>query len=51
MNERARVALVYTVFGAMAFSQSRNPHHLGYLAMGVLLGTALVIPASRSSRP
>jgi hypothetical protein len=44
----AVVAVIYTAFGVVAFSQSHNPHHLGPLAMGVLLGAALAIP--RSSR-
>ena len=39
----ALVAIVYTVFGVMAFSRSHNPHHLGSLAMGVLLAAALAI--------
>jgi hypothetical protein len=34
----AVVAVIYTAFGVMAFSRSHNPHHLGPLAMGVLLG-------------
>lgn len=43
----AVIAVIYTVFGVMAFSRSHNPHHLGPLAMGVLLGAALAIPRSR----
>lgn len=43
----AVVALIYITFGVIAFSRSHNPHHLGPLAMGVLLGAALVIPYSR----
>jgi uncharacterized membrane protein YoaK (UPF0700 family) len=43
------VALIYTVFGVMAFSRSHSPHHLGYLVMGLLLGTALAIPRSERS--
>ena len=39
----ALVAIVYTVFGVMAFSRSHNPHHLGSLAMGALLAAALAI--------
>ena len=43
------IAVIYTVFGVMAFSTSRshNPHHLAPVAMGVLLGAAVVIPRSR----
>jgi DNA-binding LytR/AlgR family response regulator len=43
------VAVIYAAFGVMAFSRSHNPHHLGALAMGVLLGTALAISRSRRS--
>jgi hypothetical protein len=43
------VAMIYTAFGVMAFSRSHNPHHLGPLAMGVLLGAALAIPGSKRS--
>lgn len=45
----AFVAAIYTVFGVMAFARSHNPHHLGPLLMGVLLGAALAIPGSRRS--
>lgn len=45
----AVVAVIYTAFGIMAFSRSHNPHHLGPLAMGLLLGAALAIPRSRTS--
>ena len=45
----AVVAVIYTTFGIMAFSWSHNPHHLGPLAMGVLLGAALAIPRSKRS--
>src|SRR2546428_8085398 len=37
----AVIAMMYTAFGVMAFSRSHNPHHLGPIAMGVLLGAAL----------
>jgi hypothetical protein len=40
----AIVAVIYIVFGVMSFSRSHNAHHLGMLAMGVLLGAALAIP-------
>jgi hypothetical protein len=43
----AIVAVIYTAFGVMSFSQSHNPHHLGSLAMGMLLGAALAIPRSK----
>jgi hypothetical protein len=45
----AVVAVIYTAFGVMAFSRSHNPHHLGPLVMGVLLGAALAIPRSKRS--
>ncbi len=45
----AIVAVSYTAFGILAFSRSHNPHHLGPLAMGVLLGAALAIPRARRS--
>jgi lipoprotein signal peptidase len=45
----AVIALIYTAFGVLAFSRSHNPHHLGALAMGVLLGAALAMPPSRRS--
>lgn len=40
----AVVALIYIAFGVMAFSRSHNPHHLGPIAMGLLLAAALMIP-------
>ena len=43
----AIIALVYTVFGVIAFSRSHSPHHLGPLAIGVLLAAALAIPRPR----
>jgi hypothetical protein len=43
----AVVAMVYTTFGIISFSRSVNPHHLGPLAAGVLLGAALVVPRSK----
>jgi hypothetical protein len=43
----AVIAVIYTAFGVMAFSRSHNPHHLGPLAMGVLLAAALAIPRSK----
>jgi hypothetical protein len=39
----AVIAVIYTAFGVLAFSRSHNPHHLGPLAMGVLLAAALAI--------
>jgi len=43
----AIVAVIQTSFGIMGFSMSHNPHHLGPLAMGVLLGAALVFSRPR----
>jgi len=45
----AVIAIIYVAFGAMAFSRSHNPHHLGTLAMGVMIGAALAIPSSSRS--
>jgi hypothetical protein len=45
----AIIAAIYTAFGILAFSRSHNPHHLGALAIGVLLGAALAIPRSKRS--
>lgn len=45
----AIIAVIHMVFGVLAFSRSHNPHHLGPLAMGVLLGAALAIPRSKRS--
>ena len=45
----AVIAVIYTAFGVLAFSRSHNPHHLGPLAMGVLLAAALAIPRSKRS--
>jgi len=42
----AVIAVIHTAFGLMAFARSHNPHHLGFLLMGVLLGAALAIPRS-----
>lgn len=47
----AIIAATYTAFGVIAFSWSHNPHHLGPLAMGVLLGAALAMPHSRDQVP
>jgi hypothetical protein len=46
----AVAAVVDLVFGAIAFSGSHSPHHLGPVASGVLLLAALVIP-DPSRRP
>jgi len=46
----AVIAVIYMAFGVVAFSRSHNPHHLGPLAMGVLLAAALAIPRSRRSQ-
>ena len=40
----AIITVIYITFGVVAFSRSHNPHHLGPLAMGMLLGSALAIP-------
>ena len=45
----AVIAVVYTGFGILAFSRSHNPHHLGPLAIGVLLAAALAIPPDKRS--
>jgi hypothetical protein len=45
----AIVAVIYAAFGVIAFSRSHNLHHLGPLAMGLLLGIALVIPVPKRS--
>jgi hypothetical protein len=47
----AIVSVIYTAFGIFAFSQSHNPHHVGRVAMGVLLGAALVMPGLRKPPP
>lgn len=39
----AIVAVIEVVFGAMQFSRSHSPHHLGPIAMGILVGAALLI--------
>lgn len=44
----ALVAVVYIVFGVIAFSHSHNAHHLGPLLMGLLLAIGLAIPGSKS---
>ena len=44
----ATIAIVHTVAGAMAFARSHNPHHLGGMLMGALLGAALLIRPSNS---
>jgi hypothetical protein len=43
----AVIAVIYTAFGVMAFSRSHNPHHLGPVAMGVLLAAALALPVPK----
>jgi len=45
----AIIAVIYMAFGIIAFSRSRNPHHLGLLAIGVLLAAALAMPRSKSA--
>jgi hypothetical protein len=41
------IAVIYVFFGVILFSRSHNPHHLGTMAMGVLLAAALVVPNPR----
>src|SRR6266571_2453966 len=45
----AVVAVIYATYGGMAFSRSHSPHHLGTVAMGVLVAAALAIPTSKES--
>jgi len=45
----AIIAVIYMAFGIIAFSRSRNPHHLGLLAIGVLLAAALAMSRSKSA--
>src|SRR5437763_9537455 len=40
----AIITVIYTAYGVVAFSRSHNPHHLGPVVMGILLGAALAIP-------
>ena len=40
------VAAIHITTGAVAFSHSYNPHHLGAVLMGVLIVVALAVPAS-----
>lgn len=43
----AVIAIVQSAFGVLAFSRSHNPHHLAPIAMGLLLGVALIARPSR----
>jgi hypothetical protein len=43
----AVIALIYTIFGVIAFLRSHNPHHLGLLLIGALLAAALANPRPR----
>ena len=43
----AVIAIINIAFGAMAFSLSHNPHHLGPVLMGILVGLAVAIPSGR----
>ena len=43
----AIIATMHTVAGALAFARSHNPHHLGGMLMGVLLGAALLVRPSK----
>jgi len=40
----ATVAIIEIMFGAMQFSRSHNPHHLGPILTGVLVAAALLTP-------
>ena len=40
------IAVIHTVAGVMAFARSFNPHHLGGIMIGVLIGAALFIGSS-----
>ena len=44
----AVIAVTYVAISVMAFPRSHNPHHLGPLAAGLLLGGALVNLRSRA---
>ncbi len=42
----AAVAILHTVFGVMAFARGHNPHQLGGILIGMLIGAALMIRPS-----
>jgi hypothetical protein len=42
----AIIAVTYVVQGVATFFRSHNPHHLGPLIMGVLIGAAVALPQS-----
>ena len=43
----AVIGAVYVAAGSIALSWGHSPHHLGNVAIGVLLAAAAVIPGSR----
>ena len=45
----AIVAVIYIAYGVLTFSRGHNPHHLGSLAMGLLVAAAVVISRSEQS--
>ena len=45
----AVIAAVYVVGGLLAYSWSHSPHHLGTVAMGMLVTAAVAIPQSQKS--
>jgi hypothetical protein len=45
----AVVALIYAVFGLLAFSRSHSPHHIGLVMAGALLAAALALPNNKRS--
>jgi len=46
----AVIAIVHTITGAVPFSRSHNPHHLGPILMAVLLVAAIAVPAAGGRR-
>ena len=48
----AAIALLHTVFGVTAFARSQNPHHIGGIAIGVLIAAALIVrPSNPGGHP
>jgi hypothetical protein len=43
----AIIAVIYMAFGVITFSRGHSPHHLGLVAMGLLLAAAVAIPGSK----
>ena len=46
----AVIAVVEIASGGIAFSASHNPHHLGPIVSGVLVGAALAVPRAPKDR-